>query len=400
VDAGPEAGEGRSPRCSGSATMPDSVAPCVKMMVQLYAASSAEFIHHHGTDGARRYLRAAKQGLELQKEIAQRIWQDPERTSGEQQPQQHIRQLGSYYVAYQEDEEELRKEFETLQSLGCCEDIEWCDRQRLAAVQGLSQCNFYCGIFFPRDAVIDSSLYAKTLLEYLLKTTTNIHFWPNTRVSHVTQTGDDSVVVQLEDDLRQEKSLTCQQVIMATGGLFQIPRLNGLLKPCYSYLVHVPLSSHDNDNCTHCDYSANFFTWKFTHDWCFTEGQIRISGEDHFSAYKSPLCEERCANLTKWTLEQYKNRVSDTEIDDFCKSLPQQYGIYSETPDLAPLIGSLPDQKRITYLVGCNAWGQTILSYCSSLVPGLLGYKHLTESQKDALQLVSIRRFSELPAVR
>jgi len=51
------------------------------------------------------------------------------------------------------------------------------------------------------------------------------------------------------------------------------------------------------------------------------------------------------------------------------------------------------------YLVGCNAAGQTILSYAASLVPNLLGYcgdaKQLDESQRDALRLLSIRRFAE-----
>ena len=53
--------------------------------------------------------------------------------------------------------------------------------------------------------------------------------------------------------------------------------------------------------------------------------------------------------------------------------------------------------SNVCYLVGCNAWGQTILSYCATLVPGLLGYAEFTDQQRDILKLVSIRRFTCLP---
>ena len=74
---------------------------------------------------------------------------------------------------------------------------------------------------------------------------------------------------------------------------------------------------------------------------------------------------------------------------------------------MVPIVGTLlmdqqqrKEEKRngICYLLGCNAWGQTILSYCASLVPGLLGYQDFTDTQRDILQLVSIRRFSRLPS--
>jgi glycine/D-amino acid oxidase-like deaminating enzyme len=391
LDAGPEPGEGLAPRCSGSATMPENTAPCVKMMVQLFAGSCHDFMHHHGEKGAQRYLQAARTGLDLQKQIAQIIWNEDEKNSN-----QHIRQLGSYYVAYRDDEEVLRKEYEILQELGC-DDIEWCDRERLASVPGASN-KFFCGIFFPQDAVIDSSMYAKTLVQHVLSKASNsdekssVQFSPHTKVRQVTQ-NDDEQCVLVSVDSASTPLLRSNKVVMATGGLFPIPQLNGLLKPCYSYLVHVPISSSNIE----CKYSANFFTWGYTHDWCFTNGRVRISGEDHFSAHKTPHSEERNANLAKWTLGQYDCSPDANIIDSYCKSLPQQYGIYSETPDMAPLIGTLKSESRICYLVGCNAWGQTILSYGSSLVPGLLHYKELTGSQKDALQLLSIRRFSHLP---
>ena len=377
LDAAPLAGEGLKPRQSGSATMPS--APCVKMMVQVFAASCDDFARHHGEEGATRYLNATREGLVLQKGIAKKIWKD--------EADNHMKQLGSYYLAYQEDEGQLKREFEFLQRLGCDQDgIEWCDKERLNSVAGISS-KFYCGIYFPKEAAIDSSLYAKTLLEHVIRNSQGKSlFLPNSPVSDIQQSGDGTVSVPLQSG----QTLFAKQVVVATGALHRHASLNGLLKPCYSYLVHVPTSTNS------CQDSPNFFTWGFTHDWCYTNGKIRISGEDHFSAYKPPLLEQRCANLSKWTLEQYDCHVDEQGI----ASYPQQYGLYSETPDMAPLIGPLKSAPNVCYLLGCNAWGQAILSYCSSLVPGLLGYKDLTESQQDALELVSIGRFSELPNSR
>jgi hypothetical protein len=117
------------------------------------------------------------------------------------------------------------------------------------------------------------------------------------------------------------------------------------------------------------------------------DGAVCTSGEDHYSAYKDAHSAKRCAKLIDWTygtyhVHQAANRCAHDNI-------PQQCGIYSETPDYVPLVGSVlrrgaavPDEhdqddescSPICYLVGCNAWGQAILSYAASLVPGLLGY--------------------------
>ena len=253
--------------------------------------------------------------------------------------------------------------------------------------------DFHCAIHFPKDAIIDSSLYAKTLVQYTMaasSTNFKLQFWPNAPVKRVIE-HEQSAVVEFDSGV----CVRCNHVVMATGGLHQIPQLNGILNPCYSYLVHVPVFEDDDDDKA-CDHSANFFTWGFSHDWCFSKGRVRCSGEDHFSAYKHPFSEERCKNLSKWTMERYG--CSGHDESRFGR-IPQQYGVYSETPDMVPLVGHLTENSRICYLVGCNAWGQTILSYCSSLIPGLLCYTNLTETETDCLRLLTIQRFSRLPAV-
>jgi glycine/D-amino acid oxidase-like deaminating enzyme len=340
-----------------------------------------------------------RSGLQIQKHIAEHVlhWNSYDN---------NLKELGSYYLAYKEDEIELRQEYEYLCELGCCEqdNIEWCNQERLRRVEGMSD-KFHCGIYFPNDSIIDSSAYSKGLLQYVIENNSSrifdCQFRSNTKV--VDTSCDDAggyATVHLESG----ETLKTKHVVVATGAFYPHGNLNGLLRPCYSYLVHVPTTttttttnttSSSNPEC-----SSNFFTWGFTHDWCYTSGKIRISGEDHYSAYKPSFAKERCYNLSHWTLQQYDCVETDGDIKEY----PQQYGLYSETPDFVPLIGFLNNDKssssnnngRICYLLGCNAWGQTILSYCSSLVPGLLGYTELTEEQKEVLSLVSVGRFTEL----
>jgi glycine/D-amino acid oxidase-like deaminating enzyme len=374
LDSGDKAGEGIAPRRSGSATMKE--AGCVKMMVQVYAGSSADMIKHHGPQGASQYLQATRRGLELQKKIAKEIWKDDYTT--------HMRELGSYYVGYAADREELRKEYDTLKQLGC-DDIEWCDKERLKEVVGLCQTDFECGIYFPKDAIIDSSKYAKTLLQYVINQSQGkTHFRPCSTVQNI-QEDNQGVQVQLASG----EIIRGNRLVVATGALFPDPMLSGILMPCYSYLVHLPISTQ-----TDCEFSPNFFTWGFSHDWCFVNGKIRVSGEDHFSAYKAPRAPERCTRLSKWTLRRYGCDFEDSDV----ASLPQQYGLYSETPDMVPLVGPIRDGSRICYLLGCNAWGQTILSSCASLLPGVMGYAELDEEQRGTFDLVSIQRFEHLPS--
>jgi glycine/D-amino acid oxidase-like deaminating enzyme len=381
LDAGPCAGVGRPPRHSGSATMMTSGRSCIKMMVQIFAGSCDDFTRHHGREGASRYLRATKQGLELQKSIAKEIWKE--------NVDQHMKQHGSYYLACgATNKAHLKREFQLFTTLkgDCFEGIEWCDQERLKEVPGIPK-HYDAGIYFPNDAIIDSSLYAKTLLQHILSNI-NVQFWPHSTLKTYGEENDKTVRLVLTNG----KEIRAKQVVVATGAFFQDPNLHGILKPCYSYLVNVPISI---DNPSHCQESSNFFTWGFSHDWCFANGAVRISGEDHFSAYKPPHLLERSDRLSKWALQQYEIDIQNIGCDSF----PQQYGLYGETPDMVPLIGKLHKDSRVCYLTGCNAWGQTILSYCASLVPGMLELTDLTKEQQDILKLVQIQRFSKLPAV-
>lgn len=198
-------------------------------------------------------------------------------------------------------------------------------------------------------------------------------------------------------------TITCNHAVVATGGLFAEPNLFGILSPRWSYLVGVntatnPTSGNPNNPKRNSDgNSPNYFTWGYTHDWCIVNGYLRISGEDHFSAMKPPRMKERCESLAKWVGEKYPHLKVNTLPGTHYK---QQYGVYSETPDHLPILGSVKG-SNICYIVGCNAWGQASLSYCASLVPKILfGINRLSGDEQTYLKLLSIRRFQLLPVVQ
>jgi hypothetical protein len=239
-------------------------------------------------------------------------------------------------------------------------------------------------------------------------------------------------------------------VVLATGGLFVDQSLGGILRPCWSYLVGIrdprPTARQTVSESPEAEWkeepylsssspsphpslplrtpdSLNLFTWGFTHDWCMTNGYLRLSGADHFSSLKPPRMEERCQELASWAYEKYPYLLPEPPAPDSTPALStmpsltappsagsgssseevpysQQYGVYSETPDSAPLVGTPHSRSKLCYLLGCNAWGQASLSYAASLVPGILGFEKLTLKQREFLSVLTIRRYALLPCVR
>jgi hypothetical protein len=87
--------------------------------------------------------------------------------------------------------------------------------------------------------------------------------------------------------------------------------LAGILSPCYSYLVSIKKEKEiqkkmsKNEKGMYSDNSPNYFTLGFSHDWCVSDSFVRISGEDHFSAFKDSLENTRCLNLSEFVFEKY-----------------------------------------------------------------------------------------------
>ncbi|CAJ1916293.1 unnamed protein product [Cylindrotheca closterium] len=115
-------------------------------------------------------------------------------------------------------------------------------------------------MYFPDDAVIDFSQYAKRLLKSLTSNAdTNVTVIFDTKVTEVVDNKPSDGAVILESG----ETLNAKDVVV-TGALgFAVT----LIKPCYSYLAHVHVDNPKYDNVQEL---ANFFTWGYSHDWCFT----------------------------------------------------------------------------------------------------------------------------------
>jgi glycine/D-amino acid oxidase-like deaminating enzyme len=345
----------------------------IKMIVTLPPYLTLDgFADLFGWDGVRTYLELARQGRDLELKLAAQLLPDPAR---------QLRQCGSLMVCNEEQAGRLRLELEWLQNLEC--PCEWWDRERVIGAHG-SAAGYTAGIWFAQDARIDSSSYARALVEAAVASgaaTLRQSCAPMVAIDTVAD-GD-----QVEIELADGEVIRARQAIVATGGMYLDRHLAGLLTPRYSYLVALPHRDPGPLGGMQCPDSANFFTLGFSHDWCVADDFVRISGEDHYSGLKSPRAGERCGRLARWGWNTYPYL-------DCGVPYPSSYGIYSETADYMPLVGRPNDRSRVLYMVGCNAWGQASLSAAAALAPALLGYRELTPSETRTARLFSMRRFS------
>ncbi|EAR87671.1 FAD-dependent oxidoreductase (macronuclear) [Tetrahymena thermophila SB210] len=367
-------------RKSGTAVL-DKPASRIKMMVNIYPCTSEYFMSHHGEQGARRYLKLCYEGLQIQKQLARLVFKSEEL-------EENLLEKGSLQVGVEKDEEDIKEEFETLKKLGFV-DIQLWGRDQVEKQLG-KESKFTIGLYYPHDAIINSQQYSANLVNYVLEQDKTTKLFENcSQVTNVQTINSEYALTTLQNGC----TIKSKYVVLCTGGLFtNSTTLCGIFTPCFSYLVSMKEPENINPQHHRLEHpnSMNYFTWGFTHDWCLTQGHIRLSGQDHFSAFKPPREDERCGILAKWIIQKFPY-MKNSEM-----KYETKYGVYSETPDKAPLVGTVSPSSKICYVVGCNAQGQSSLTYCATLVPGLLGYKKLDSDQKDIMKLVTIRRFALL----
>ena len=105
--------------------------------------------------------------------------------------------------------------------------------------------------------------------------------------------------------------------------------------------------------------------------------QIRTIGagpRDGFDVpvkFTPPYMEERCANLIQWTRAQYTvdNNVgssnNDNDDDNTNTEIPQQYGVYPETPDVVTGTTTTMKRRRVAFAI---SWGVQCVGTDHSLV--------------------------------
>lgn len=357
------------PFISGSAVFDDFEGPtAIKMMVSLYASTSEEFLREHSMEDAKTWFKMTSLGLRLQKEKGTELLPSPSK---------QLRQLGSIMVTTPDKTDDLAKEFSLLVEAGC--NVRRMTSEEVVAATGTAS-GFTEGIEFPDDAIVDSSAYAQALLrDAKSRGAVTLREQCSSVVDIVEKNGSNIVEVQMLDGT----IVRGRHVVVATGAFYLKGPLAGLLKPCFSYLVGMPGSEGEGMQYPH---SPNLFTYGFSHDWCLADGACRMSGEDHFSALKLPRSEQRCKNLAEWTYDRFPQL-------DRSSPFSSRYGVYSETPDLLPIVGTTSSESRVCYIVGCNAWGQAIMSCLGHIVPAALGLRPFDATEKTILDLCSIRRF-------
>jgi glycine/D-amino acid oxidase-like deaminating enzyme len=377
--------------------------PCrIKMIVTVFASTAKEFVRHHGMKGLSLYNKLASFGRDEQIRLAGVFLESIDNsdiknylTNNNTIPDSlGCIRLGSLMVCSEGEVEEFAEEFEILKKGGF--EVEWWNKEKVEKLHG-KVADFHAGIFFPKDGIIDSSTYSKRLIEFGKKNGLEVR--ENTHVNEVEeqsdgQTGNQGKMVKVV--LESQEVIYANKVVMATGGLFLDKYLAGILRPCYSYLSviksNINYSSSKDDEIPLIENfknSPNFFTFGFSHDWSMSQGYLRVSGEDHFSALKCPRMTLRTKNLENWALEKYPYLKKNFKIED------NKYmnGTYSETPDMIPLIGNVSDNSNIFYILGCNAWGQAILSGAAYIMPALIGERKLSKEEEEIAKFFSIRRF-------
>lgn len=379
------------PQKSGSAVFDGGHAgpATIKMIVTLPPyLELEEFAKHHGWDGVASYMNMAKRGLEMEVDIANKVLPNPS---------QQIKRLGSLMVCESQDVHRLYNEYQHLCRLNIV-NCEWWNEDKVNAAHGQAA-NFKAGIWFPDEARVNSTAYARALLDAVATkgtVTVEENCAPMISVKTISSSNDSNTgASHAEIRLANGRILHAKYAIVATGGMHIDENLSGLLTPRYSYLVglpHPPSSSHGHNaaagrgqGMTAPD-SSNFYTFGFSHDWCVESNFVRISGEDHYSGLKCPRAKERNTNLATWGYGKYPYLDSKAPY-------PEAYGIYSETADFLPLVGMTRNSSAVCYMVGCNAWGQASLSAIAGMAPALLGYREFRPEELDAAKLCSIQRF-------
>jgi glycine/D-amino acid oxidase-like deaminating enzyme len=366
----------------------------IKMIATNFESTAVDFLGHHGMSGITLYNKIAELGRDLQYKLAKLYLnndKDISNLDNNSIPDNFgLIQLGSLMLCFEPDLKDFEEEYDLLKKGGY--ECEWWDKEKVQNIHG-TESGFHAGIFFPKDGIIDSSQYAKKLVESAKNH--GLEVLENTRVIDVEELLDDNKKI-VKVVLENQKIIYGNKIVMATGGLNLDKNINGIIKPSYSYIsalksnINYDLNSPSDCNIEKMKNTPNFFTFGFTHDWSMCQGYLRISGCDHMSALKTPEMVVRCKNLDSWAFERYPMLKKNTNLHES----KYMNAVYSETPDMLPVLGSISDESNIFYLVGCNAWGQAILSAGSYLIPGLLGERILTKEEKEMVNFISIRRFN------
>ncbi|MBI5148771.1 FAD-binding oxidoreductase [Candidatus Pacearchaeota archaeon] len=331
-----------------------------KMITTEYETDAETFYEKIGKEKSRRFLKLAKNGADLQVQIAKSL------------DSSIVREDGTIIVGHGVQKSWLEDEVaeyptETRKN---CRPVSI---DGLVETYGLKRTAFDGGVFMPNDATIDCNKYIQLLAR-------EVERMGGIILEGVKVTGLKSTKQGVKVSTDKSGDCNADYVVMATNGFFIDSNLKGLLKPKWSYILSYEDKGKDTPN-----------SWDFTdiyHYWLRTGNVLSVGGED--KSYNFDTKYSRASKLQKQALEKLDAWAKEKfPALKGKKPIAEHYGVFVMTPDEMPIVGNV---GNVFYLVGCNGSGQSTLSYGAYLLPGLMGYRKLSEEEKKFAELLSINR--------
>ncbi len=323
-----------------------------KMVLSSFESTAVKFCEKYGVQAARDYVGVAQRGRELQKFIANSL--NPSL----------VRSYGTVGVASAGEFDEMADEFPVYRDLGV--DVYLKSGDDVNALFGSDV--FVGGLYFPRDGIIDSKAYVRSLID-------SVDVLSHTEVVGVCDSIDEVVLSTVCNGVREDVS--ARQVVFATNGFFDDVNLYGLLRKAWAFIVCFEDDGPNTPNAF--NYADDYF------DWTRQDGVLQVGG-----CQEVPVCvpfdERQSLNkIVSWSKRTF-TRLNDSDV------LLYHWGELAYTFDERPIVGKFDENSRVSYIVGCNAIGQSLLSYGASLLPGIIGRAELSDEQKRFCEFLSPRR--------
>jgi glycine/D-amino acid oxidase-like deaminating enzyme len=312
-----------------------------------------------GDDMTRKFLDVAYAGVKLQVSLAEKLNPDI------------VRKNGTILVAHGIQKKWLKREIELYPEEYTIffRDVSI---DELGKLYGAKKSAFDGGICMPHDALIDPS-YVN-----LLAKKTNCEIVEGTKVIKLKHE-DDGIVVYTDI----AGGIKARYVVNATNGFFPDKNLKGLLKQKWCYILSFEDIGEDTPNA-----------WEFSEDyhyWVRQDNIMHVGGDDIKFEKTYPRAsrfyDKAITRLKEWAYNKFPH-LKDARI------IQEHYGVYSVTSDEMPIVGNFDDTPHLFHIVGCNGRGQSTLSFCSSLMPGIMGYQIMTDEELEYSRVVNPDRTS------
>jgi len=274
-----------------------------------------------------------------------------------------LKNNGTLYCVDKIDFKDTISEIQVAKKAGIkCHKYDLKDLESLYGTNG-----FYQVFYIPSDCVVDPIKYIHRLISQQ-----QLEVITGTRVIGFKKKKN---AIEVFTDNR--KNVAARKVVVATNAFPFDRNIRKWVTPVWSFLSGFEWDAPDAPN----GWTSN----EYFNYWVRQNGFLIVGGEE------TAVDEENfrfCA----------KERAAFDEISSFAhKNFPalknkrpkfQHFGIFGETRDAIPIIGPY-EEENIYYLVGCNGEGMAGFAKGSELLVKIMGYKEMTDDDKQYAALMS-----------